>query len=377
MKRWKLLVAAVACVAGGLFVSQAGATGYFAASDNEKVRIAQDQTVDGSAYIYGQSVLIEGYVKGDLYCAGTNVIISGTIEGDVLCAGSDVTIGGTVKGDVRAAGSNVTIKGIVEGSASIAANNVLITSESDIHRDLTGGASVATLDGRIGRDMLIGTETLVLNGAVGRDVTGSMQQATFGDKAIVGGNFTYSNDKELSIPSNVLTAGKVTYEYKADDNSSFNSITASIWAIVVFAVFTLVITLVMPKFVHEAAMVPGRTVLVAFLAGIATFILLPIVAIIAMSTVVGVLVGVVLLVAWLLLLILSGVFSAYYVGTLVLKHRAKNALLVTLVGAAIVSAATMIPVVGVIVVIASACVGIGMQILQFRHQFSKHPYQIS
>ena len=129
LKGWKLLVAAVACVAGGLFVSQAGATGYFAASDNEKVHIAQDQTVDGSAYIYGQSVLIEGYVKGDLYCAGTNVIISGTIEGDVLCAGSDVTIGGTVKGDVRAAGSNVTIKGIVEGSASIAANNVLITSE--------------------------------------------------------------------------------------------------------------------------------------------------------------------------------------------------------------------------------------------------------
>ena len=63
--------------------------------------IPAGQVVDGSAYLAGSTVTVQGTINGDLYCGANNVIITGTIEGDVICGANTIFVGGLVRGDVR------------------------------------------------------------------------------------------------------------------------------------------------------------------------------------------------------------------------------------------------------------------------------------
>ena len=53
--------------------------------------IPAGQVVDGSAYLAGSTVTVQGTINGDLYCGANNVIITGTIEGDVICGANPMT----------------------------------------------------------------------------------------------------------------------------------------------------------------------------------------------------------------------------------------------------------------------------------------------
>lgn len=364
---------------GGFFASQASAVGLFVANDQGDAVVAADKTVDGSAYLAGKTVLVDGTIQGDLFCAGSDIIINGTVEGDVICAGSNVTLGGVVNGDVRLAGSNVTLKGSVAGSATVAGSAFSLNKSATVGGDLTGGASTVVIDGTVGRDMLAGAGVATISGMVGRDVNASIDTLTVASGAKVGGNFVYESKAESSIPSGVV-GGETRYSMTKDDSSmgsSYNSFAAILGGLVALTLMVVLVTLVAPKYVHEASAVPFKTVLVAFLAGFAGVVLTPVLAILLMTTIVGIPVGLVMLVAWCLFVALSATFFAYYVGMTVLRKRATNALLVALAGAAVLGVALAIPVLNVLVFLAMLFVGVGLQVMHLRHQFSKKPYTIT
>lgn len=364
---------------GGFFASQASAVGLFVANDQGDAVVAADKTVDGSAYLAGKTVMVDGTVKGDLYCAGSDIIINGTVEGDVICAGSNVTVGGVVAGDVRLAGSSVTLKGSVAGSATVAGSAVNLNKGAMLGGDLTGGASTLVVDGTVGRDMLVGAGVTTIGGVIGRDVNASIETLTVASGAKIGGNLVYVSKAESSVPSGVVS-GETHYSMMKEDTGmggSYNVFATMLGGLVTFIVLVVLVTLVVPKYVHEAATVQFKTVLVAFLAGFASVVLTPVVAVLLMTTIVGIAAGVALLFAWLLFMAVSGVFFAYYIGMIVLKKRATNALLVALVGAAIVGVAIMIPVLNVAVFLVMLCVGVGLQVIHLRHQFGKKPYTIA
>lgn len=377
MKKWLLASGVMAVCLLGVFVVHASAMGLYVASENGDAVIEASKTVDSSAYLAGNNVIIDGTVNGDVYCAGRDVKVSGTVNGDVICAGQNVTVTGTVNGDVRLAGATVTLSGKVSGRAAIAGSSVTSLADFSVGSDMTAMGATVSLSGSYGRDVTVGGDSVTVDGKIGRDISGSMTKLVLDPKAHVAGNLSYQAENETSVPAGIV-AGSVNYT-KMQDSSSQTGATAQsiLWAVAIFVFFAVVVTFVMPKFVHEAAMVPGRTVLIAFLAGLATLILLPIVAIILCSLVVGVMVGIALLIAWLLMIVLSGVFVSYYIGTIVLRKRAKNAIVVAAVGALVLGIAAIIPIVNILIVIVAPCIGVGMQILQFRHQFDKHPYKIT
>ena len=97
MRKISLAAIGVMLLAGAFMGMKASASALFVANENGTSVVKKGQTVDGSAYLAGNTVLVEGTVKGDVYCAGNSVRVEGTVDGDVLCAGNTVTIGGTVK----------------------------------------------------------------------------------------------------------------------------------------------------------------------------------------------------------------------------------------------------------------------------------------
>jgi hypothetical protein len=116
--------------------------------------------------------------------------------------------------------------------------------------------------------------------------------------------------------------------------------------------------------------------LLAFLAGVGWIVLVPALVIALFVTGVGMLAALALMLAYGLVLVCSVVFASYYLGTLALQKRATNALLVGVVGAAILGVLFTIPFINIFAVMVSVIVGAGMQVLHIKYQFSKDPYKI-
>jgi hypothetical protein len=369
-----MLSGVIALVGVLVVATSAHAAGFVIGNDNGDALVRANQTVDSTAFLAGNKVIVDGIIKGDLYCAGEDVVITGTVEGDVLCAGANVTVNGVVQGDVRVAGSDVKLGGEVQGSVTAGGSTVTTTPSFKVARDFTGGGETTDLSGLFGRDVHVGGTNVILNGDITRDLSLQAEEITVGKSTAVMGNVWYKSPKE--VVDNNAFAGKVHHEPMTTDESSFDigGILIGILSLIVLAV---VATLVMPRFIHVAASLPTRDVLLAFLIGFVAIILVPLLAVIFFATFVGWIVGIVLLLAWVLALVTSTVFASYYIGTLALQKRATNALLVALVGSAILSVLMLIPFINVLVVIVAVCAGVGMQIMHIKYQFSKDPYTIT
>lgn len=376
----KKLHAVVAMFALSLFAvvgvaTTASAAGFFVGSDDGNAVLAEGRTIDGSAYMAGSEVIVDGTVKGDLYCAGETVTVEGTVEGDVICAGATVTINGVVNGDVRVAGADVTLGGEVKGNVLAGASTLITTDTFMLTGDFTAGSETMDLNGSIGRDALVGASTLTLRGTITRDLSADVEELTTQDGAKVAGNVWYKAPKPTAATG--AFEDKVHFEQgEAYDESSMD-ITTVLLGILMLIVFAVVSVLAVPRFIHTAATLAPRQALFAFLIGLTAVIITPIVAIIFMVTVVGIWVGVALLLVWLLAMIASSVFFSYYIGTLALQKRATNALLVALTGSAILSIALLVPFINALVFVVMLFVGVGMQVMHLRHQFSKDPYTIA
>lgn len=356
--------------------STANAAGFFVGKEDGTATIPAGKTVDSTAFIAGSQVVIDGTVQGDLYCAGETVTIKGTIDGDVICGGSTVTIDGTVKGDVRAAGSTVMLGGDIAGSVLVAGSSVTTSDNFKVGRDFTGAAETMNLAGNFSRDVLAAATKFTLSGTVVRDISAYTDQFSLADNASVRGNVWYSSTNKSNVPDGVVQGNVVFEQSKRQDETSLD-LSGLLLGMLMLIVLAVVGVLVMPRFVHTAASLAPRDVLLAFLIGFVAILLTPLVGVLLAVTMIGLLAGIVLMLVWLLAIISSGIFASYYVGTLVLQKRATNAVLVALAGSVVLAVLLLIPFINVLAFILMVCIGAGMQIMHIRHQFSKNPYTIT
>jgi hypothetical protein len=113
------------------------------------VTVAAGETVAHDLYAFGGTVTIAGNVTGDVVASGGQVTVSGSVTGDVVAAGGTVAISGKVDGDVRAAGGTVTIGGAVGEDALVAGGQVSIGQGSTVGGDVIVGAGRFVLDGAV------------------------------------------------------------------------------------------------------------------------------------------------------------------------------------------------------------------------------------
>jgi hypothetical protein len=129
----------------------------------------------GGKFRTGREVVIPAgeTVTTDLYATGGFVRIDGTVEGDLVASGGSVEVTGTVGGDLLAGSGNVDISGEVSGDARAGAGRVLVTGT--IGEDLSVGSGQTTLasSGTVGEDFLFGTGQTTLAGTVEGNVVGS------------------------------------------------------------------------------------------------------------------------------------------------------------------------------------------------------------
>lgn len=200
--------------------------------------------------------------------------------------------------------------------------------------------------------------------------------------ASISGRLDYTSPQKLARADGSVVTGKISYtertESTSDKPSSYNPLAGILWSVMLL-VSALIFALLFPKILHRTTLLSTRAVpqaLLAILVGFIAGIVVPIAIIIALITVLGVPFAIVAALAWLLILSLSTVFTAYFVGRIVWRQQS-NAIIVMLIGALIVTVLLMIPILNILVSLVSIWYGSGVILLQLKRTLPAPRYELN
>ena len=326
------------------------------------VVLERKEIVNKDYFASGDTVRVSGTVNGDVYVAGGSVIVDGTINGDLFAAGGSIQISGPVKNDIRAMGGALSLGGTVGGNVTLGGGTVIISPDAKITGSVIAGAGTLGLYAPVGRGITAGAGTLTVNNTVGGDVLVAVDQLILQSKTKIAGNVTYWGQQKATIADNVALSGELVY-YELPKNEAKQAKIASggvkaltaalagmaimmtIVCVVAMFVLGLVIISLLPSFTDKTIHGMQKNLWGSFGLGIVTVILLPVLAVMAMATVIGIPVGMFLLMALGLLCAVGHIYAALFIGQGVFGtfntnvHRAWQ----LLVGLVILCIFTLIP----------------------------------
>lgn len=293
----------------------------FEVLSGESVVFSEQSKSRGSLYAFGMDIVIYGQVDGDLVCAGQQVTVNGPVNGDILCAAQYLRLNGPVSGDLRVAGQNVEILGQVSGSVHLAAQKMDLAKGAVISRDLAFGAQKASFWGLVVGDVLGGAESVQLNGKFENNVNLTAETVTVGPEVKISGDFNYASVEPASFsPGQIvgmtrhqpLAERKQEVEQAQDVSWVASRLMAIIGALVISLFGIYFWSGWVGKLVQTAKTMPFKAILVGLLA----VIVWPLLTLTLFVSVVGIPIAVIMFMAGLIIMIISRVISALWLGQL-------------------------------------------------------------
>ena len=270
----------------------------------DTVSIGQDQLIEGDLYMAGNIVTVSGQVEEDLLVAAADVNVSGEVGADVLVIGGDVSIDAVVGDDVRILAGEAIISEPILGDVFVIAGNVKILSSATITGDLTIMSSMAEVSGSVDGRILGWAESLRIDSEIKGDVEVTATELTLGDKAVVGGNITYTSADQLirsqssTVSGDIVRNDPMVEEADSDISGLLLPLLITLFSV---AVWYLLARRSLTR-VSNRALAPGiRPVLI----GTLVLILCPFAISILLVSMLGLFAGIILLSAYILFIMLA------------------------------------------------------------------------
>lgn len=276
--------------------------------------LPKGETVKSDLFITGPRARIDGTVEGDVYFFGQSIEIGGHIEGDAIVFAQSIRMSGDVDGNIRCFTNNLTITGTVKRNVLSFNETATIDSAGQVNGSLTSFAQTVTVDGHLGRDLLAMDDETILSGVIGGEVRTKGRTMSIASTAQVGGPIHFEGNTPANVSAGAKLASPVQFT-KMKQKSQYTEGRYYVWRVIwtaAFILFGLVLFLLLPGFARETVRA-GERVGAPLGLGILVFFGVPIAAVIACITVVGIPLGVLTLGLWFL-----GLFTAeIIVGTVV------------------------------------------------------------
>jgi len=215
--------------------------------------------------------------------------------------------------------------------------------------------------GRVDGDVAVASGDVVVSGRVDGDLAAFSGQARLLPGAVLTGDLTYGDDEPV-IARRATVEGDVSKEDISDALDIAPVVSAfAFWLATAISglVLGLLLLVLAPRAADAAfAQVQARIGTVVWM-GLAVFVGLPVLGVVAAITLVGLPLAIGILLAWLPLAAIAFVTSGWAVGRAIVKAPTSR-YLAFLAGFAILQLLTLIPVVGVVVWLAAVIAGFGM-----------------
>jgi cytoskeletal protein CcmA (bactofilin family) len=286
---------------------------------SESVVVGKDEVINGDAFLFGGRVRVDGTIKGDLFVFSHDAMVTGHVEGDVFGFAQLLEVTGQVDGNIRAFTNTLTIRGKVAKNVMTFDERVNLDSVGTIGGSLTAFADDLSLDGNLGRDLLLFAKHTGISGKVGGGIRIKGHELSINGGAQVDGPIRYDGDEPPEVSPQAKLASPVDF-HKLEHRPQYVEGHYYIWRIIwtaAFILFGMVLVLLMPRFAEEtvrAAELYGAPI------GLGVLVLfgVPIAAVIACVTVVGIPLGVLALGFWFLVLCCAELVVGVVIGSWIL-----------------------------------------------------------
>jgi cytoskeletal protein CcmA (bactofilin family) len=311
--------------------------------------VAKDETIKGDIYLTGERVRIDGTVDGDVYATGKDIEINGHVTGDVISAERMLWVRGQVDGNVRSVGNTILVAGTVGKSILWCGDTAGVDPTGKIGGSLTMFGGTLNVDGQLGHDILFFGGHATISGSLGGGIRAKGGTLSLNANAKVEGPIRFEGDNPPEVAAGAKLASPVDY-HKMEHKPRYREAHYYIWQVIwiaAFVLFGLVLFQVMPQFSKEAVGNVERYGASSGL-GVLVFFGVPIAAIIACATVVGLFIGISGLFLWYAGLYYAQIIVGATVGQWILGRTNEIWPLIgrMAVGVAIVRLCTTIPGVG-------------------------------
>lgn len=280
----------------------------------------------------GEHVSLSGIIDDDLYSAGGQVDLYATVSGDAVIAGGQLNLEGDVSEDVLAAGGEIELRGSVGDDARIAGGHVRVHAETGDDLVAAGGrlqlgpnavingsawlaGGDVLVDGRIGEELHVSGGRVVIAGAVDGDVEVWADRVEVLSGAVVTGKLDYTSTHPAIIADGARIDGEVTHT--PVDVPVAPVVAGFIFGLVLLLISLMltgvVLYLVFPGVAERCCEAVRARPWASLGYGLAVFAGAPFVAVLLMSTGLGVWLALLLLAAWLMLLPTGYLAGAYVV----------------------------------------------------------------
>lgn len=281
-------------------------------------------------YTAGANVIANGQTFGDLFAAGGMVSVIGDVEADANLAGGSLSVSGKIGGDARVAGGNITISSPVGGDLLVAAGNVLITEKSSIGGDLLVAGGNVVLEAPVKGSLRAAGGNVTINSKIDGNVQvvvsgrGNNQgNLVFGPKAEILGKIIHKGPKEAVIKDGArLPAIDYTfYSGKRDAARFWGGLLTLVFLIKLIAWFLAGWLLVryrksgLSRIVQSIREKPMENLGL----GLAGLVVIPIVIILLLVVFVGYYIAGILAFSYGVLLMISGLLAAIFLGAWLIK----------------------------------------------------------
>lgn len=278
--------------------------------------ITIDGTINGEAYLIGESIIVNGNVNGDLIAVGSNVDVNGNISDNVRIISFQSTISGNV-------GKNLTVlsaKNNVENKTAVGGNMVAVSGDSQIF-------------GKVGGESYIISRQLFFGGQSTRKAYLNSPKLTIGKGATFGGALEYVTKNEIkSLDTQVKgklqhtsVNEKLMFPLFIDNGKMFISqqfkTLAGFFNFLGYLIVGLILSFIFPRSFTNISRTILDKPLASFIAGVLFYVIFPFVFLSIVLTIIGIPIALLAVLLLAAIAFSSRIVVSLAVGNLILKDE--------------------------------------------------------
>lgn len=348
--------------------------------------------VYGDLYVAGRNVVIDAPVHGDVVAAGGTVTINDSVTMDVLVAGGRVEVNGHVGDDVRVAGGAVKISNVVEGDVFATSGELILRRTAVLEGNIYASGGSFDIDGDIKGNVKIATDKLSFRGSLNgsldakareMDIDGTVAGpvSIAANEIKIGSDTRFLNDVKFWNNKGSLTidershSGTVTFDPTLEvarqrlELLGFTSLLILLWYLGTVLVMIWLIEYLFSKTLLKAAGVVLDQSLKSLAYGFLYFIAVPVLCVILFISVLGLPIGILTMIGYIILIVLSTAITAIVIANWINRVYKKSSwpvstiILVAFGIFVLLKLITLTPIVGPLIMIILVCMSFGAIIL--------------
>lgn len=334
-------------------------------------KLPNDQTLSNELWLVADAITISGHAEQGLFLQAQNLELTGQFRRDIWALADTLTFSGNAAQALRVAvRRSAQVAGRVAGSLMAAGETVQLQKAARVAEDAVLFGQEIIIEGTVSNRLYALGNKITLAGHVGGAARVVAEEITLMPGAVIEGDLRYSSEKELCLPEGVLLKGKLVRVPKPNFGLSLPQLTLTQMVAIQFALFLAALLVglpfvaLFPRFTTRAVTQLRTQPSKCMLAGAIALALLPMLAVMAMLTWIGLPLGILILGAWAALLYLAKIVVAIPLAVRLLTLRGQperplGALPVLVVGLFLLYVGSALPIVGFAVQLVTVLYGLG------------------